>query len=165
MEYIITWNILLLGIYYYLEYIITWNILLLGTYYYLEYIITWNILLLGIYYYLEYIITWNILLLGINYYLEYIITWNIFQVIIYPEWPHREGGLPPMLKVARLIPGGDRGCTDLYYARGAHGTLPMRVGGATSQLGLPSLTPLSVASCGRLQLGVPHWATSVDYCK
>ena len=26
-------------------------------------------------------------------------------------------------------------------------------------------TPLSVAGCGRLQLGVPHWATSVDYCK
>ena len=41
----------------------------------------------------------------------------------------------------------------------------MRVGGATSQLDLPSLTPLSVASCGRLQLGVLYWATSVDYCK
>ena len=39
----------------------------------------------------------------------------------------------------------------------------MRVGGATSQLDLPSLT-LSVAGCGRLQLGVPRWATSVDYC-
>ena len=34
----------------------------------------------------------------------------------------------------------------------------------TSQLDLPSLTPLSIAGCGRLQLGVPHWATSVDYC-
>ena len=31
----------------------------------------------------------------------------------------------------------------------------------TSQLDLPSLTLLSVAGCGRLQLGVPHWATSV----
>ena len=30
-----------------------------------------------------------------------------------------------------------------------------RVGGATSQLDLPSLMPLSVAGCGRLQLGVP----------
>ena len=39
-------------------------------------------------------------------------------------------------------------CTDLYYARGAQGVLPMRVGGATSQLDLPSLTPLSVAGCG-----------------
>ena len=38
-------------------------------------------------------------------------------------------------------------------------------GGATSQLYLPSLTPLSVAGCGRLQLGVNHWATAVDYCK
>ena len=34
-------------------------------------------------------------------------------------------------------------------------------GGATSQLDLPSLTPLFVAGCGRLQLGVSHWATSV----
>ena len=39
-------------------------------------------------------------------------------------------------------------CTDLYYARGAQGVLPMRVGGATSQLDLLSLTLLSVASCG-----------------
>ena len=38
-------------------------------------------------------------------------------------------------------------------------------GGATSQLDLPSLTAWSVASCGQLQLGVPHWATSVDYCE
>ena len=37
----------------------------------------------------------------------------------------------------------------------------MRVGGATRELDLPSLTPLSVAGCIRLQLGVPHWATSV----
>ena len=34
-------------------------------------------------------------------------------------------------------------------------------GGATSQLDLPSLTPLFVAGCGQLQLGVSHWATSV----
>ena len=38
-------------------------------------------------------------------------------------------------------------------------------GGATSELDLPSLTPFSVAGSGRLQLGVPHWATSVNYCK
>ena len=37
----------------------------------------------------------------------------------------------------------------------------MRVGGATSQLDLPSLTPLPVADCGRLQLLVNNWATSV----
>ena len=36
--------------------------------------------------------------------------------------------------------------------------------GATSQLDPSSLTPLYVASCGRLQLEVPHLATSVDYC-
>ena len=47
--------------------------------------------------------------------------------------------------VARSIP---LRCTDLYYARDAQGELPMRVGDATSQLDLPSLTPLSVADCG-----------------
>ena len=45
--------------------------------------------------------------------------------------------------------------------RGAQGKLPMRVGGATSQLDQQSLTPLSVAGCGRLQQGVTHWATLV----
>ena len=38
--------------------------------------------------------------------------------------------------------------TDLYHARGAQGVLPLRVGGATSQLDLPSLMPFSVADCG-----------------
>ena len=38
-------------------------------------------------------------------------------------------------------------------------------GGTTSQLDQPSLTPLSVAGCGRRQLGVSHWASSVYYCK
>ena len=47
--------------------------------------------------------------------------------------------------VARSSPAE---CTDLYYARGAHGVLPMRVGGAISQLDLQSLMPLSVAGCG-----------------
>ena len=54
---------------------------------------------------------------------------------------------------------------DLYYARVGQGVLPMRMGGATSQLDLPSLMPLSVASCGRLQQGVPNWAASVHYYK
>ena len=45
------------------------------------------------------------------------------------------------------------------------GTALCRVGGATSQLDLPSLTPLSVAGYGWLQLMAPHWATSVNYCK
>ena len=49
--------------------------------------------------------------------------------------------------------------------RGAQGALSVRVGGATSQLDLSSLTPLFVAGYGRLQLGVPNWATSVVYCK
>ena len=38
---------------------------------------------------------------------------------------------------------------------------PMRVGLKANQLDVPSLTPLSVAGCGRLQLGVVQWATSL----
>ena len=43
----------------------------------------------------------------------------------------------------------------------AGGILECNLALATLQLDLPSLTPLSVAGCGRLQLGVPHSATSV----
>ena len=89
------------------------------------------------------------------------------HIIEYPVCPHRQGGC---LACWRL-----QGCkiesrlwlssTYLYQERGAQGVLPMRVWSATIQLDLPSLTPLPVAGCGRLELGVPQWATSVDYCK
>ena len=49
------------------------------------------------------------------------------------------------------------------HAEGCKGVLPIRAGGANSQLDIPSLTPLSAAGCVPLQLEVPHWATSVDY--
>ena len=81
---------------------------------------------------------------------------------IYPEWPHRQGGC---LACCGCTFESRWGCTDLYYARGAQRELSMRVGGVTSQLDLPSLTSLSVAGCGWLQLGVSHWAASVHYCK
>ena len=54
-----------------------------------------------------------------------------------------------------------RDCTNLYCARGTQRVLPMSMGGATSQLDLLSLMPLSITSCGQLQLGVPRWSTSV----
>ena len=55
-----------------------------------------------------------------------------------------------------------RGCTDLYCASDAHGVQPSTgCGVTTSQLDSHSLTPLSVAGCGRLQLAVARWATSV----
>ena len=59
----------------------------------------------------------------------------------------------------RAIPG--RGCSDLYCTRGAQRVLLMRVGVTASQLDLPSLTPMSVAGYGRLQLEVAHWDTLV----
>ena len=50
----------------------------------------------------------------------------------------------------------------LACASGAHGALLCKGWGVTaSQLGLPSLTPLSVAGCGQLQLDAAHWAISV----
>ena len=90
----------------------------------------------------------------------------------YPEWPHRQCvGLAfrrshdrGSLSAARLVicsPARIAVCNT--WSSG--GTALCRVGGATSQLDLPSLTPLSVAGCGWLQLGAPHWATSINYCK
>ena len=65
---------------------------------------------------------------------------------------------PAVIYVLRYL---KQSISSTSYALGTRGVLPTRVGGATSQLDLPSLTPLSVAGCGRLQLGVPHRATSV----
>ena len=64
-----------------------------------------------------------------------------------------------MLKVAASIPV--RGGTVLLCARRSSGGTAHEGAGATCQFDLQSLTPLSVAGCGRLELGVCHWATSV----
>ena len=72
-----------------------------------------------------------------------------------------------MLKVAMSIPAPLRLATfysSILCTRRSGGTA-YEGGGPTSQLDLPSLAPLSVAGCSGPQLGVPHWATSVDYCK
>ena len=51
---------------------------------------------------------------------------------------------------------------DVLCVSGAQGVLPCEGRGVTaSQLDLPSLTPLFVAGCGRLQLEAAHWATWV----
>ena len=74
---------------------------------------------------------------------------------LYPEWPHYILHYTPSGRIGKVVASHAAvarsiplRCTDLYYARIAQGVLPMRVGGATSQLDLPSLTPLSVAGCG-----------------
>ena len=43
----------------------------------------------------------------------------------------------------------------------SRGYCPVNGWGKARQLDLPSLTPLSVADCGRLQMGAVHWSTSV----
>ena len=77
-----------------------------------------------------------------------VVAWLCDYVIILCDYP-LSGRIGKVVAshaaVARSIP---LRCTDLYSVRGALGVLPMRVGGATSQLDLPSLTPLSVAGCG-----------------
>ena len=72
----------------------------------------------------------------------------------------RVGGATSQLDLPSLTPLSVAGCGT--WSSG--GTALCRVGCATSQLDLSSLTPLSVAGCCRLQLGTPHWATSVNYC-
>ena len=57
-----------------------------------------------------------------------------------------------MLTVAGSIPAE---AALIYNMQDDHVVLPMRVGGSTCQLFLPSLTKLSVGGCGRLQVGVP----------
>ena len=91
---------------------------------------------------------------------------------LYSKWRHRQcGGLVfrrshdrVWLSAASLVicsPARIAVCNT--WSSG--GTALCRVGRATSQWDLLSLTPLSVAGCGWLQLGAPHWATSVNYCK
>ena len=91
---------------------------------------------------------------------------------LYPEWPHRQC---VGLAFRRSHDRGSRSAASLVICSPARiavcntwssgDTALCRVGGATSQLDLPSLTPLFVAGFGWLQLGAPHWATSVNYCK
>ena len=75
--------------------------------------------------------------------------------------PGKARPLPRMLEAVGEIPV--RGCTDLYFASGSQEALLCRGYKVTvSQLDLTSLTPLYIAGCGRLQLGVAHCATSVS---
>ena len=61
-----------------------------------------------------------------------------------------------MQKVKRWIHSGS---VPIYKVHDALKGYAIRIG--VSQFDLPSLTPLSVAGRGRLQLGVARWATSV----
>ena len=100
------------------------------------------------------------------YYLQYLL------LFICPEWQHRQcvglvfwrSHVRGSLSAVNLVI-----CSPAYIAVcntwSSGGTALRRVGDATSQLDLPSRTPLPVAGCGWLQLGAPHWATSVNYCK
>ena len=86
---------------------------------------------------------------------------NLYGSNLYPEWPQRKcvGLAYSWTRVRAPVAAASLAiCIPHLQStiRRAQGILPMRVGGVTSQLDLESLTPLSVAGCGRLQLGVPH---------
>ena len=86
--------------------------------------------------------------------------------VLWPEWPHRLRWLPRMLKLQDQFPVELRLHRFMLCTRRS-GSTAHEGGGATClyQFDLPSLTPLSVASCGRLQLGVPHWAAiDLTFC-
>ena len=86
----------------------------------------------------------------------------------YSEWLHRQGGSlayggcnwrfqDQILAVAELH-------QFILCTRHSEGTAHEGTG-CDQSIDLPSLMQLSVAGCGQLQQWVPHWATSVDYCK
>ena len=87
-----------------------------------------------------------------------------------PEWPHRQ--CVGVAFWSRTFAADSVQQVLWFAARIAEcntwssgGTALCRVGGATSQLDPPSLTPLSVAGCGWLQLGAPPLGYFGNYCK
>ena len=74
--------------------------------------------------------------------------------IPYPEWQHRQGGCLAC-RSCKVDPSCGWDCRIYTMHEALRGYCPWGWGCA-SQLDLPSLTPLSVTGCGRLQLGVPH---------
>ena len=72
---------------------------------------------------------------------------------------HTGGVVASHASVARSIPAETALINTMHEA--LRGYYPFKFGGAASQFYLPSLTPLSVAGSGRLQVGVPNWATLV----
>ena len=83
----------------------------------------------------------------------------MFSMINYVVWPQWQGGCLPCW----LLPDRFPAEAALIYTMD-EGALH-EMAGVTSQFDLLSLMPSYVAGCGRLQLLVPHWAASVDYCK
>ena len=53
---------------------------------------------------------------------------------LYPEWPHRQGGCLACWS-CKVDPSCGWDYTDLYYARGTQGVLPIREGGCDQSIG------------------------------
>ena len=83
------------------------------------------------------------------------------------EWPHRQGGCLACCrledcKIESLLWVS---CIDLYYARGAQGVLPTRVGGCDQSIG-STVSDATVRNwLWSTASRSSHLAASVDYCK
>ena len=98
----------------------------------------------------------------------------VIRLDLYPEWPHRQCiGLTfrrlhvsGSLTAASLVICSPH-CTVQYVE--LSGYCPLQGGGCDQSIGSTSCSDHNqlrkMAGCGRLQLGAPHWATSVNYCE
>ena len=76
-----------------------------------------------------------------------------------PEWPHSQGNCLVCLRLQGRLSAH---AASIYIVKDElRGYCPWGWELTANQFYLPSQTPLTVARCGRLQLGVTHWATSV----
>ena len=80
------------------------------------------------------------------------------QYIIYHLWPH---SVTLCLECGRLRVRFPAESAPICSVQVVVRPCPVKDGDNGGQLNLPSLTSLSVAGCGRLQLGVSHLATSI----
>ena len=89
----------------------------------------------------------------------------MFSGLPYPEWPHRQSGIASPAEGCKIESRRWLSCTDSYYicTRRSRGTAHEGEG-CDQSIGHTVTNAMVVADCGRLQL-VPHWVTSVDYCK
>ena len=83
-----------------------------------------------------------------------------FEQKLNPGWPHRQGGCLLCLRLQCRLPAHMH--APIYIVHDVlRGYCPLASGLTATKFDVPSLTPLSVAGCGRLQQGVASWATSV----
>ena len=82
----------------------------------------------------------------------------------YTEWPHRQcvGLAFRRSPISCSLAAESLASICTVQQVNLRGTALYIGGGIGNSMDLPSLTPLSIAGCGRLHLDAPHWSTSVS---